>query len=1016
MKLKLTTLFSIIFCCFLNAQNIDISGTILDQSDNMALVGVNILVKNTNKGVVSDFDGNFSINNVQTGSTLVVSYVGYSTKEVKVLNANKLNILLSEDAAKLDEVVLVGYGTQKKKEITGAVSLVNSETIENLKPTRIEQALQGQVAGVNITSQSGAPGSASDIRIRGISTNGDNRPLILVDGNVIEDLSVVNPGDIENITVLKDATAGIYGVRAANGVILITTKTGKKATPLQFVYDAYAGFQQTTRQLPLLNATQYALLRNEAASANADPLPFPNAGGLGRGTDWQDEVFETAPIFNNNINISGGTEKSTYSFGASLLTQDGIVGGSKANFTRYTSRLNFGTDILKNLKLKSSLIYTGTVRKSLPENGLGSVLFNAVNIDPTLTVRQSNGSFTRAENYPIEVINPLAQIESINNRTKVDKLSGVLGLNYKFLNHFSAEVNYQWNYSEVRSKGFFPIADFGNVGPSTVFDRDVSVVTDSENYFRDYTFDAFVNFDKSFKDIHNVKATIGTSVFKTTGDAYGRTGVNVMATNISNASVDDAEIITNNFINVSNRIFDSRLLSYFGRLQYNFKGKYLLSAVLRRDGSTAFGPKNKFGWFPSTSIGWVASDETFLQDSNTIDFLKFRGSYGILGNDRIPAFAFESLLDGEGVYVFDDELQYGTAIGRISNPEIQWEEQKTFDFGIETRLFNNKINITADIFNRKTENLLLVVESSRILGNSAPGAANPVANAGTVQNSGFEFQIGYNDNITKDLKFNVSYNFTTLKNEVLEVNNGVGYEVGGSFGIGQANPPSRMEVGQPIGVFYGLQTNGIFQNQAEVDAHPSQLALGANAQPGDIRFVDANGDGVLNEDDRTYIGSPIPDVTMGLNLQLDYKNFDFQTYLFASIGNDIVRNYDRNDPVTNKTTYALNRWTGPGTTNSDPRVTTGATANGVFSDYFVEDGSFVRAQNMQLGYTFNKEKLENIGLKNIRVYVSASNVFTLTEYRGFDPTASNGAPIGGGIDPGFYPNPRTFLLGTNVKF
>ncbi|WP_313791397.1 SusC/RagA family TonB-linked outer membrane protein [Lacinutrix neustonica] len=412
----------------------------------------------------------------------------------------------------------------------------------------------------------------------------------------------------------------------------------------------------------------------------------------------------------------------------------------------------------------------------------------------------------------------------------------------------------------------------------------------------------------------------------------------------------------------------------------------------------------------------MISDEAFLEDSSIVNFLKLRSSFGILGNDRIDEFKFVSTINGEGVYVFDDEIVVGSATGPIANPEIQWEEQRTFDIGLETRLLNNKINLTVDYFNRTTENLLLNVEASRILGNAAPGAGPPTVNAGTVRNKGLEFQIGYIENITDDLKFNVSYNFTTLDNEVLEVNNGIGYEVGGVFGIGQANRPSRMEVGQPIGVFYGLQTNGVFQSQAEVDAHPSQLALGANAQPGDLRFVDVNKDGVLNEEDRTFIGSPIPEVTMGLNLAVDYKNFDFQTYFFASIGNDIVRNYDRNDRITNKTIYALERWTGPGSTNTNPRVTTGATANGVFSDYFVEDGSFLRAQNMQLGYTFNEEKLNNIGLRNIRLYLSVSNVFTLTEYRGFDPTSSNGAPIGGGIDPGFYPNPRTFLLGTNVKF
>lgn len=1016
MKQTILSFLLLVFTLSAFGQEYTISGNVTSEQDGFPIPTVNILVKNSSNGVTTDFDGNYTIKNVQQNATLVFSYVGYKTKEITVTNGNAINVKLSEDVEGLEEVVIIGYGSQKRKEVTGAVSTVTSETIEALKPTRIEQALQGQVAGVNISSQSGSPGSASNIRIRGVSTNGDNRPLILVDGNVIEDLSVINPGDIESYTVLKDATAGIYGVRAANGVILITTKTGRKNKKMSFQYDSYVGFQKTTRKIPLLNATEYALIKNEAAAASGSPLPFPDTFGLNRGTDWQDEVFETAPIFNNAITASGGTEKSTYSFGASLLTQDGIIGGSKANFTRYTTRANYGLEIIENLNLKANLIYTGTVRKALSEGGLGSVLFNAVNFAPTDTPRDSNGEYTSSANYPIEVVNPLKQIANTFNRTKVDKLSGVFGLNYKFLDGFSAEANYQWNYSEVRTRGLNPLVEYGN---GSVFDNTDNVqFTEGTSFFRDYTFDAFVNYETSLNDeTHNIKATLGTSVFKTTGDYYLAIGDGMPEDTIfSEANINDATTITDPYAQISNRFFDSRLLSYFGRVQYNYKGKYLFSAVVRRDGSTAFGPENKFGIFPSGSIGWVVSDEAFLEDSSTINFLKLRSSYGVLGNDRIPGFRFESLLDGEGVYVLDDALELGTAVGAISNPEIKWEEQKAFDIGFETRLFNSKIDITADYFKRTTENLLLPVESSLILGGAAPGSGNPIVNAGTVENSGLEFQISYKDQISDNFKFNVSYNISTLENEVIEVNNSIGYEVGGSFGIGQANPPSRMQVGQPIGVFYGLQMDGIFQTQSEVDAHPSQLALGANAEAGDIRFVDVNQDGVIDADDRTFIGNPIPDVTMGLNLSFDYKNFDFQTYFFASLGNDIVRNYDRNSAKTNLTTYVLDRWTGPGSTNSDPRVTNSATANTVFSDYFVEDGSFLRAQNIQLGYTFNKERLQNIGLDNIRVYASVSNAFTLTKYRGFDATTSNGAPIGGGIDSGFYPNPRTFLIGTNVKF
>ncbi|MEP5133156.1 MAG: SusC/RagA family protein, partial [Nonlabens ulvanivorans] len=376
---------------------------------------------------------------------------------------------------------------------------------------------------------------------------------------------------------------------------------------------------------------------------------------------------------------------------------------------------------------------------------------------------------------------------------------------------------------------------------------------------------------------------------------------------------------------------------------------------------------------------------------------------------------FISLLNGEGAYVIGDNLIFGTAIGAISNPEIKWEEQYTADIGLEAEFLDYKLNVTIDYYTRRTEDLLLVPVVSGTLGVTAPGSSAPVINGGDIENKGLEFAISYKDKINDNLSFTASYNFATLKNEVLKVNNSVGFLEGGSFGVGQP-APSRMEVGKPIGYFYGYRTDGIFQDANEVASHPSQLALGAIAQPGDIRYVDINEDGVINLEDRTDLGNPIPDVTMGLNLSVNYKNWDVQTYLYASIGNDVVRNYERNQNLTNLTTNYLDRWTGPGTSNSTPRVTTGATSNQVFSDFYVEDGSFLRAQNMQVGYTITDATLDTLKIKDMRFYVSVNNLFTLTKYRGFDPSASDGAPIGGGIDYGFYPVPRTFLAGVNLKF
>ena len=1001
MFLKILALF---FVAFTSAQTIDVSGNVNDNA-GIPIPGANVIVKNTSKGAITDFDGNFIISGVEIGSTITVSYIGYITKEIVVTDNSKLTIQLEEDLAQLDEIVVIGYGTQRKKEVTGAVSVVSNATIEKLKPTRIEQALQGQVAGVNITTNSGSPGGASTISIRGVSTNGDSRPLILVDGNVVEDLSVINPNDIESMNILKDATAGIYGVRAANGVILITTKTGRKNMPLKVEYSAYTGFQETTRKIPVLNATEYAFIVNEAYANGGSTPPFTDISDFGVGTNWQDEVFQSAAIHNHNIAFKGGTEKSSYSYSGSFLTQDGIVGGSKSNFTRFTNSASYNLDFLDNFKFKSGITLTRTNKRNLIENTLGSVLFNALNMAPNLSVRDENGDYSLADGLGAEVINPLAQMENTYNRTKVMKILGFGGLSYDFLDHFTASANIQFSYAEVENKIFDPI---DNYGIGKVFNTQRSIVQELLDFYHDYTFDAFVKYENTFNDVHKLNVLLGTSINKTTGELTGKIGFEIIDNNIANANINQAIDVEDRFKDLGRNVtFDSRLLSYFTRVQYDYKGKYLFSAVLRRDGSTKFGPENKFGYFPSASFGWIASDEEFMGENNFFDLLKVRASYGILGNDRIPNFRYTSLLNGEGVYFFNNQEYIGTASGPISNPAIKWEKQKTLDIGLDLRFLNGKVDITTDYFKRRTEDLLVQSQVSGLLGT---GAA-PFVNAGIVENEGIEFAIGYSDNFSEDFKFNIKYNVTAIKNEVVSVSGEGEYLEGGFFGISQP-AISRMEAGFPLGYFIGYQTDGIFQTQAEIN---NSAVTAVAPQPGDFKFVDQNGDGVINLDDRVDLGNPLPVATMGLNISFDYKNWDFAAYTFASLGNEIVRNYERNQQLVNKPNTYLDRWTGPGTSNTSPRVTTGATSNTSFSDFYVEDGSFVRLQNAQIGYTFTSND-ETTKLDKLRIYISGSNLLTLTKYSGYDPTAGTGAPIGGGIDQGFYPTARTILLGVNVKF
>ena len=1021
MKSKLLLTVLLLFTSFAFSQSFDVNGTVLDAT-GLSLPGVNVKVKNSSKSTTTDFDGSFKLSGVSTGTTIVLSYIGYQTQEV-VVSGPKITVKMSDDTRSLEEVVVIGYGSQKKREVTGAVSIIDSKTLDILKPIKVEQALQGTVSGVNVTTQSGAPGAKLDIRIRGIATNGENGPQAIIDGYV-GDLSLLNPNDIETITVLKDAQAAIYGTIAANGIILITTKMGKKNSKTKISFNSYTGFQEASRKLPMLNATEYALLLNESYANGGRALPYPNAAGLGKGTDWQKEVLGTGvPILNSDLTISGGSEKITYSISGSHLDQEGIVGSDKSGFLRNTARLALGADLSDKFKVKTNVIYTYFNRKTINENGLGSVLFNALNVPATFTPYTANGDFTLVPSTTglgTEIINPLAQIANTYNDYNYKKLNGNFGLDYKIFKGFTLSSAIGFNTSNSEGKTFGKKISYGG----KVFDVQRSSVTQTTTNDNDYSFDIYATYVTKINENHNITATVGNTIYKQWGNSMNATGFDV-----PNNSWDYADLtLTKGLptaLNTGGYVYDQRRLSYFGRAQYDYKGKYLLSAMIRRDSSTKFGPDNKTGYFPSFTAGWVISDEGFFGESKTFNFMKLRASYGTLGNDQIPNNGYLSLLNGEATYVFDGNLVSGVATGQIPNPNLKWEEAKKFDVGLDLRLLNDKISIVTDYFIDTRKDLLIPdIPVSGITGVGAPGATPPTLNAGTVRNSGVEFAIDYKDKFSDSFSFSVGYNVTFIKNEVLEVNNGTGIIEQGNFGVGQL-AASRMEAGKPIGYFYGYKTDGLFQNQAEIDAHPSQLALGANASTGDIRYVDVNADGVIDAKDKTNIGDPIPAATMGFNIQLNYRNLDFALYSFASIGNDMVRNYERVLSDANRLDYVLDRWTGPGTSNSVPRVTTGATANNVLSEYFVEDASYFRIQNIQLGYTLDPKVTQKAGIAKLRLYTGVNNLYTFTKYKGFDPGASFGptnkdgvsqSPIGAGIDYGFYPVPRTYLLGLNINF
>lgn len=1018
MKSKLLLIAFILISSFCYSQNIEISGTVNESATGLPIPGANVTVKNSTAGTVTDMDGNFTLS-VPAGSTIIVSFIGFNSIE-RAATPERMVIALNESTQTLDEVVVIGYGTQRRREVTGAVGVVTAETIEDLRPVRLEQALQGTVSGVNITSQSGAPGAGLDIRIRGIASNGDNKPLLLIDGNISESaFSDLNFNDVESITVLKDAQAAIYGTAGANGVVIVTTKKGRKNSKTTISYNSYVGLQETSRKLPLLNATEYALLLNEAYANNGQPLPFPNPGNFGVGTDWQDEVFQKGvPMINHDISASGGGDKTTYRVSASHFEQGGIIGGEKSNFDRNTMSIAMTADLFSNIRLSSNVIYTDVNRQSFNENVLGSVLFNAINTPSIYKPFDSNGNFTvlptgnaniPGSNLGNEIINPLAQIANTFNDYDMRRLSGTFSLDWDIYKDLTLTTRIGWNSQDGQGRTFNKQVSYGG----KVFDNPRSSVNENAINDNDYTFDAYLTYRKTLNESHNFTGTLGTTVFRTFGQGLFSTGFDVPNNSWEFASVGLALGLPTAAPGSSYK-YDERRNSQFVRAQYDYKGRYLVSGMLRRDTSTRFGPEERVAYFPSGTAGWVLSEEPFFGASEAVNFVKLRASYGVLGNDRITQ-TYRSLLDGEATYVLDGELVNGVSIGKIPNRKGGWEEARKFDVGVDTKFFNDKVEFIADYFIDKRARLLIVgLPVSGIIGAGGPGGQNPTVNAGDVVNKGFEFSLSYADRIGKDFKFTLNYNATFLKNEVTQID-GAEFVEGGNFGVGQP-AITRMEVGQPLGYFYGYKTDGIFQSQAEVDAHPSQAALGATAQAGDIRFVDTNGDGVIDLKDRTNIGDPIPDALMGFNMQLEYKGFDFVAYLNASLGNDMVRNYERTLTDINRSAYVLDRWTGPGTSNEVPRVTTGATANNVFSDYFVEDASYLRIQNVQLGYTVNPEFTNRAAISKLRFYVGVNNLYTFTNYKGYDPAASNGQPLSSGIDYGFYPIARTYMFGVNANF
>lgn len=999
------------------------SGQVVDAKTGEPIIGVTVKVKGTNIGTVTDIDGRFSIGATGKSPVLVFSYVGYSPQEVKP-TAGNMEIRLKEDSMQLDEVVVVGFGVQKKSLVTGAISSVKGSELEMTGIMRADDALQGKTSGVQIISNSGQPGTSTSIRVRGVGTNGTAQPIYIVDGMTVGDIEYLNPADIESIEVLKDAaSSAIYGARGGNGVILITTKNGSEGKTLVSANFSY-GIQNIAHKVNVLNAKEYCILQNEAAQNGGQALPFTQEqiDHYNRGTDWQEAVLNrNAPIKQGQISISGGDKNSSFLTSASYFSQDGILAKGKSNFQRFTANTKADRYFFnRHLRIGENVALSKVDRQSVTQNSLtAGPLVSALNMDPLTPVYDGKntdplyGGFATSRYVSQEVVNPVARIYFSNGTSNYFKLIGSAFAEITFLNDFvfrsSVGTERTWNVSY----GYTPLYRLNSTTGNTTANGTSQSMENSWSM----SYDNVLNWAHEY-GVHNVSALIGTSFIDRSAT--------FMSGNRNDLIIDDPKyaylsMATAATAGVSGGMRNpSRLLSFFGRANYAYDNRYMATFTLRRDGSSRFGPNNRFGTFPSMSAGWNLNNEKWMEGYDWIDALKLRASWGRNGNENIGDFQFLSTISTYGLsYPFGSQLDgqalsTGAAPTKVLSPDLKWETIEQTNIGIDATLFNC-LTVNLDYYRKDTKDLLLTSPTPLFLGNTFP-----TMNAGSVRNEGVEAFASYKnkfDRLIMTISGNVAYN----RNVVTQVGTYTGF-VAGTTMQGMSGAITRMEKGFPMAYFWGYQTDGIFQNQEEIDAYVFTAADGAksliqpNAKPGDFRFKDTNGDGVIDDNDRVNLGNPYPDFTYGLNLNLEYRGFDLQVNTSGTVGNKIFSVLRRMDlPMSNYQSWALGRWHGEGTSNTIPRVTTND-ANQSWSkpsDFHVKDGDYFRIRNVMLGYSF--KFLKNYNVDALRVYASVNNLFTFTKYTGYDPEIGGGV-MSTGVDAGVYPHPRTVNFGVNVTF
>lgn len=1026
------------------------------------IIGASVVEKgNAGNGTVTDLDGNFSLN-VKPGATIVITYIGYQKQEIAVGNQSSFKITMKTDDKTLDEVVVVGYGVQKKKLVTGSTIEVKGDDIQKMNTTQVLGALQSQTPGVNIQAASGQPGDGFKISIRGAGTNGNTAPLYIIDG-VAGDINNLNPADIERIDVLKDAAScAIYGSAAANGVILVTTKQGKQGK-IQVSYDANVGWANVYRMPKMLTAKQYMEVMDQVRfnsgesgydwkSIMGEDLYNSYMDGSNEGTNWVEAIRnKNAVTTSHSLNVTGGSDRSTFSMGAGYQYQDGVFGNVvKSDYRRFTFRINSEHVVYRNdkgmdvVKIGENIYYQHKQNQGIQIGGqYSNELSNMLRANPAIPMYNADGSYTKAEdlknwvdNYNSYSVNPVYKMlnqQSGHNKSINQNLHATGYLEIQPIKNlvYRGQLNYNQNTWTWRT--FLPIFDANRTNADYFRTEDKATNQIGTSWGWSTTNTLSYKFDLQKK--HNFDILVGTEY----GESRPDFGFSLNATS-SNSVFGDMTHAYMTYMKNNNAAAvtgtpcdDSRSMSYFGRVNYNFNEKYMLSAIMRADGNSKFAPGKRWGYFPSVSAGWVISNEKFMaKTASWLDFLKLRAGWGQNGNAQTinnfqwqGAFAF----DTSNYYTFNgnpDQYVSGSAPSRLPNEDLTWETSEQLNIGLDARFLSGRLGFTADWYNKKTKDLLVAVPVD-----PTTGFSTQMKNAGTVENKGIELSLSWNDKIGKDFQYNVGWNMAYNHNEVTEVKSNQTYNNGGNDLLAQnTGYMARFEEGHPIGYFWGYKTEGVMQNEADVQAYldknckgnAANSKQGTGIKPGDLKFVDVTGDGIVNDDDKTELGDPHPDVTMGITLGASYKGFDLSVTGFGAFGQQVARSFRKftDGEYENFTTEVYDYWHGEGTSNKYPLLAhMNAGPNWqTISDIYIEDASYFRLQNLTVGYDFTKI-WKNSPFQQLRLYFAAQNLFTITGYKGMDP--ENGTAIGSdswvtGVDVGNYPQPRTYMVGVNVKF